>query len=981
MDENINSSYLKSSGKKYRYLLPLFIGLLGVIVVVMLLVGNKMRNQQHQDHLFMDAIEDVQITTSLFHLWLEEYIAGDRTKDIKTVFSYLENAEKEIHVMLYGGVTSHGTLSDPITDPVVIEAVNELHADLNTLKESGSKRLDHLEKSGTGTDLDQSFDRDFDGFLNNAGKLEELWIDNEKKYMARSGNVIMAVIIAWTSTLCLSIIGVTLLERKRSRAESETLQSEEKFRRVISTANDAIITIDHTGAIRQWNNAATGIFGYTEDEMIGSPVSSIIPERYKTAHTASLKHYLKNGKRQLTYPVVLEGLNKNGTEVPIELTTAAWTVNGEQGFTSFIRDITERKNAEDSLKESERRYRELYENSPLGYQSLDSDGCLIESNSTLCWMLGYSREEMIGKWFGDFLTEGSREKFKKNFSRFKSSGEVRGVSFDVVRSDGSSFMVEIDGRVGHDDKGDFKQTHCIITDVTSRKKTEKKLKESEERFRSIFNTAKDGFYVIDLEGRYRNVNDAVCKLFGYTREQFLSSDIRLLLFPEDMDDIFNKHSNLWADGGFVSDLRLRDKEGAELYVDINITPLQIGGESFALGVVRDMTERRKTDQELKKMDKLQSVGILAGGIAHDFNNIMAAIVVNIGLAQTYLNPADEAYKILAAAEKSALKGSSLSNQLITFSSGGTPVKTVLVLPELITESAHFSLSGSDIILKTDIADDLWPIIVDEGQFTQVIHNLIINSSQAMPNGGEVSISAHNVELASGEVIPLKAGRYVKIEVADCGEGIAEDIRARIFDPYFTTKGMGQEKGTGLGLAIVHSIIKAHNGCIDLDSKIGKGTTFYFYLPVHEEYQVDPHVDTKELSEVDAPKDKIRILILEDDEQVYAYLPKLLWKLGYEAVIATDGTEAITRYQEALEAEQPFSAVIIDLVIRGGMGGKEAMKELLKIDPEVRALVSSGYSMDPSVLEYEKYGFKGTLTKPYTVENLKSTLFKLLENRR
>ncbi len=420
-------------------------------------------------------------------------------------------------------------------------------------------------------------------------------------------------------------------------------------------------------------------------------------------------------------------------------------------------------------------------------------------------------------------------------------------------------------------------------------------------------------------------------------------------------------------------------DGEQRAFQIIATPIKdaSGVVSEIVELVLDITERKRTDDELRKMEKLESVGVLAGGIAHDFNNIMAAIVVNVGVAKTYLDPSDELYEVLEAAEKSALKGRALSNQLITFSSGGIHAKRVINIQGLLVETANLTLSGSNYLLQLDIQDDLWPVEVDEAQLGQVVHNLVLNGSQFMPGGSTVAVLAENVELQPNSAkllsMHIKEGRYVKVSVKDKGNGIPDSIRDKIFDPYFSTRGLGSEKGNGLGLAIVHSIIKEHGGYIGFDTVTGEGSTFYFYLPASDKEPalIEPVV------QVAKPKGIRRVLILEDDETVYGYLPDLLGRLGYEAAVAVEGTEAVRLYKEAMDEGRPFDVAIIDLVIRGGMGGKRAMERLLKIDPGITALVSSGYAVDPAVLEYEKYGFKGTLIKPYTAEALKATLHKFL----
>jgi CheY-like chemotaxis protein len=291
--------------------------------------------------------------------------------------------------------------------------------------------------------------------------------------------------------------------------------------------------------------------------------------------------------------------------------------------------------------------------------------------------------------------------------------------------------------------------------------------------------------------------------------------------------------------------------------------------------------------------------------------------------------------------------------------------------DLVKDSANFALMGSNIKSKYDIDPNLWPVEADENQITRVINNLVMNSQQAMPEGGFIEINAINIKVDSVDMLPLAPGKYVKISIIDKGIGIPEKILPKIFDPYFTTK----QKGSGIGLAVCYSIIKKHNGYITVESETGKGSSFHFYLPAVPEKAPSPEV-IKDSSITG----KGKVLLMDDEEIIRTVAARMLAFIGYEFEMAKDGTEAINLYKARMDAGEPFSAVILDLTIPAGVGGKETINRLMKIDPEVRGIVSSGYSNDPIMAEYREYGFCGFLPKPYKIDELRSVLHEVINNK-
>jgi CheY-like chemotaxis protein len=346
---------------------------------------------------------------------------------------------------------------------------------------------------------------------------------------------------------------------------------------------------------------------------------------------------------------------------------------------------------------------------------------------------------------------------------------------------------------------------------------------------------------------------------------------------------------------------------------------------------------------------------------------------NVSLAKNFIEPDNKAYKRLEEADKATQRAKDLTHKLLTFAKGGAPIKTIASVAELIEDSAGFTLSGTPVKSEYSFLEDLWTVDIDTGQISQVIQNLCLNASQAMPDGGILQIKAANQIITEDTSLPLEPGNYIKISFADNGVGISQNHIARIFDPYFTTK----QKGSGLGLATVYSIINNHDGLVLVDSELDVGTTFTFYLPASQEKQVTA-ADEKSKTEAEFLGSG-NVLIMDDEEIVREVAGEIIHYLGFEIDFAKDGEEALEKYSQAMKNGKPFAVVIMDLTVPGGMGGGEAIKKLLEIDPQAKAIVSSGYSNNPILANFYKFGFKGVISKPFRLEETKKTLEIVLKS--
>ena len=508
--------------------------------------------------------------------------------------------------------------------------------------------------------------------------------------------------------------------------------------------------------------------------------------------------------------------------------------------------------------------------------------------------------------------------------------------------------------------------------MNSFEQMEEALRISEEKYHNILDNIEDGYCELDHQGCVTFFNNSLCKMLGCSSEELSGSYYRQYLEEDLADKVSQVFKKVQRTGVPMKGMEhyVWLKDGNRKQVEISVSPIKgTGNQGVGFScIIHDITERKRIEEEHFRMEKLESLGLLAGGIAHDFNNILTVILGNISLARLWIDSSDAPYTLLIEAEKACQRARDLTQQLLTFARGGAPIKKTVSIEHLIRESAVFALRGSNVRCEYEIPDNIWPVDVDESQISQVISNLIINADQAMPEGGVVSIHCDNVVLDELNVSSLPAGEYVQITVSDEGIGISEEHLSKVFDPYFTTK----PRGSGLGMATAYSTVKKHNGHITVDSVVDNGTVFKVYLPAHSHGTI-----TEESFDNQVAVGKGRILVMDDYEGVRKTMGEMLKRLGYQVALAVDGNQVHSLYRQAQEAGQPYDAVIIGLTIPGGMGGRETIKRLLQLDPEVKAIVSSGYANDQVMAEYRQWGFKGMITKPYSIKELSEVLFSVI----
>ncbi len=506
--------------------------------------------------------------------------------------------------------------------------------------------------------------------------------------------------------------------------------------------------------------------------------------------------------------------------------------------------------------------------------------------------------------------------------------------------------------------------------VRERNHAEQSLRESEQKCRFVIEHANDGILVAQ-DGMLRFANPRMAEITGYTEQELTSRPFTEFLHPDDRQTVQERHLLRMQgrlDPEFVYTFRILRKDGRVVWIETRGASSIWNGKPATINFLSDISERKLAEEERSRSEKLRSIGVLAGGIAHDFNNILTAILANVSFVRSGLPQESMQAERLAKAEQAVLRARDLTKQLLTFSRGGAPVRRPVAPAAIIRESAALSLLGRGTACDIRTAADLWNIEADEGQIGQVMNNLVINASHAMAGGGTIVITAENRTIKDGELPPIGGGRYVAISVADRGVGISEENRSRIFDPYFSTK----EEGSGLGLAVSYAVVKNHGGMITVNSEAGDGAVFTVYLPATDKPVVAPG----------SPEPALvcgsgRVLVMDDEEIVRNVAGAILGELGYEVGLARDGREAIATYEQAARDGRPFDVVIMDLTVPGGMSGKDAVRELLALDPSARVIVSSGYHQDPVMANYREYGFRDVIMKPYDASGLSRTLARVL----
>ncbi|OGR04659.1 MAG: hypothetical protein A2511_13435 [Deltaproteobacteria bacterium RIFOXYD12_FULL_50_9] len=802
-----------------------------------------------------------------------------------------------------------------------------------------------------------------------------------------------------------------LLETERQLNEKIVLDNILRY-----STEMAIMATDLACRIVYYNPAAEGIFGYKTEDAIGKDILGLCEDDNDAfQHFAEAKRIIQAGS---TYKYSFERTESGNTRC-IGSTISGIRDSGHNlvGYVLMARDVTKRRVADEEIMRRSNIQTVLNRILSLSLEDISLNEVLQQSLDLILsipWLAFESKgavflaedeqdilELKVHKELSpDIRKACSRVRYgvclcgraaaEKRLQFADSIDERHDIRYEgilphghynapILFGDRLLGVICIYVKVGHQrnrNEEDFLTAVAnTLSGVIVRKQMEKNLIEVNQQLQTLIQAIPDAIFFKDAHGRHIVVNKACEEFLGIPQAEILGKTNKELIF------------SLSNENGRISDTavmpnrnpvrtedRFIDKNGEEIFLDTIKVPLfdEQGNTTGLIGVSRNITAIKNMEEQIAMAKKLESIGVLAGGIAHDFNNLMTGVLGNISLAKTLVKQNENIYNLLSSAEKASLRTKDLTNQLLTFSRGGHPVKKIVDLAELLEEVATASIRDAKQSCEFEFDDNLWPVEVDAGQISQVIQNLVINAQEAMPEGGAIKIRAQNITIKPEESSSLPAGPYMRISVDDRGNGIPQDYLQKIFDPYFTTKAKDSRKGTGLGLAVSYSIVTSHNGYIFVNSEKGTGTSFSLYLPASPQRVAQKKEEEKSIL------GRGRILLMDDEKIVTDVASEMLESIGYDVEIAGDGLTAVKLYRNALKSGRFFDAVILDLTAKAGMGGTETLQELLEIDSNVKAIVSSGYTNDSAMSEFAKLGFKAVLSKPYTIQSLSKILHEVLE---
>ena len=602
--------------------------------------------------------------------------------------------------------------------------------------------------------------------------------------------------------------------------------------------------------------------------------------------------------------------------------------------------------------------------------STDTQGCVVHMNPVALELTGWQMEQAVGKPLTDvFQIVNARTgvKAENPVGTVLEKGVIVGLAnhTKLISKNGTEYQIADSASPIRDGNGRITGVVLVFRDVTEEYTIREALEQSEERLRAAASNLNGIVYALDRDLRFTLSKGGKLKMMGLEQDELIGKTLYEYFATQDSDHP-EIASHLQALSG--EDVKFETRHGGVTMLTYLSPMRNAEGEITGVaGLSLDITEQKNAEEALLQMEKLKSVGTLAGGIAHDFNNFLMAMFGNMSIAREDLPQGHPARDSIEEAEKSLNRATRLTKQLLTFARGGSPVLESVAIDRVVRESIEFDLSGSNVEPVFEQQEDLWHTEADKGQIQQVISNLTHNADQAMPEGGRLYVSMENVQAGENEFAGIKEGKYVKITMRDQGAGIDKKHLDRIFDPYFTTK----QAGSGLGLATTHSIVTKHGGHISCESEPGRGTVFSILLPASK-FKVPGKMKQTEIEPPSEGK-RYRVLVMDDEEPIRSLVEKMLTRMEFEVETAADGSRAVEMYQRAQKEENPFDAVIMDLTIPGGMGGKEAVAKMLEIDPEARCVVSSGYASDPVMSDYRAYGFAAAAEKPYTKDQLREVL--------
>ncbi len=778
------------------------------------------------------------------------------------------------------------------------------------------------------------------------------------------------------------LIFMVLANLARARAQRELNRSQSRLMALFNNAAAGIVTMNMKGRINETNETISRMFGYSEKEMLQMDGLDLFLGGEWSLKAGTFQKLIRGEEKEINLERELSRRNGSTFWANIALTAIP---EGKEEFDSFIAiitDLSERKRMERALIRSENMFRSIIEQSMDGFVLVDNSFIVVEWNQGQEEIFGISRIEALGKFIWEVIAPVIAQGITGEIIRDRITSDPdhwchRSLDFDILHPDGTIKYVQALNFPINTDRGRY--LGGIYRDITPRRIYEQSLAREKELLAFTLRSIAEGVITTDSDGKITLINDRAAAVLGISPDQARNQPLEkvLILYNQEKKEYLTDLSETIRRLGYYfseeGQLHLISDIVGERIISLSASTI-LGEDSESLGlvlVINDITESVILREGMERMQKLESLGVLAGGVAHDFNNILAAILGNVSLVKQYLDEENEILEIIRDVENASIRARNVTNQLLTFSKGGHPVKKPGNPGRLVRESVHFNLRGSALGIELDIEENLPSVEFDETQIDQVLSNLVINAREAMNDEGNLRVRVSPKEILEGDGPSLSPGLYVKISVEDSGPGIDMDVSSRIFDPFFTTK----KNGSGLGLASSYSIIQKHGGLLMVEPTDLGGACLSFLLPAREG---ESHI------RVDSARDIMRgsgrILYMDDDTMILRFAKKSLEYMGYRIDFAEKGEEALELYKKAMKEEDLYNCVVLDLTVPGGMGGRETLAELRKLDPDVRAIVSSGYSNDPVMAHYRENGFQGVVVKPYRIEELSETIHAVIKEK-
>jgi len=755
--------------------------------------------------------------------------------------------------------------------------------------------------------------------------------------------------------------------------------------------NERIMIVEDDQILAEHVRSGLNDWGYVVDAIVEDGEGAVREAERKKPNLVLMDIQLKGAMSGITASEIISGrLN-----IPVVFISAPedealvkkTRLSGARGY--LLKPIDDRilkitvENAlyrhkiEEAFSESEKRYRGIIEGMAEGYYEANLAGYLTFINEAMAQIVGLPKEQLVGKNNRDFMEPNTAKLVYKKFNEVYRTGDpVEQFAFELKTKEGRSRYLELSiGPIKNRENRPI-GFRGIARDITEKRKTEVSLIETRNFLQNILNSSIDGICTTDMKGKIIFATPSLQEMLGFDQKELIGKRV-YDLYKNGKQDAKHIMGILTHHGGLKNhEMQFVAKDGRELHIMLSASMLKekAGNPIGTLGIFKDITEKKQMEEQILQSQKHESIGVLAGGIAHDFNNLLTAVVGNISLARMYAKAEGKLAQVLNEADRACGQAKELTERLLNVSPGDKPVKKVDAIGRLMQDVTVLVLSGSTVSNDFDVPADLWLVEYNTDQMKEVFANIVLNAVESMPKGGLLRVKGRNVLLDRKRVDTkevIAAGRYVQLSFTDNGVGIPEENLQKIFDPYFSTKEQGIKKGTGLGLTTVYSIIKKHGGHIHIESKEGSGTTVHIFLPAYGIRKRGAEGIVKLGEATERPKGKI--LLMDDEEIVREVVGEMLKEMGYTVKFAKEGSEAVELYHKAKGAGAPFEAVILDVTVKAGMGGKETLKCLLEIDPDVKAFVSSGYSNEPIMLEYQKYGFIGAIAKPFSIETLKAAI--------